>query len=162
MKKISAIMVALVAIGLWSAMAFGQPHWGMRGMGPGMMRGDTAGMFLPLVLKGVNLAPEQETRVQEIMAAHRATLRNLFQQMRQTHEELSDKMLTPGDLQSADLTPYVQRLTQLREQLMQEGVKVALQVRAVLTPEQLAKASELKSRMKSLHTEMRNLFKEKD
>jgi Spy/CpxP family protein refolding chaperone len=56
----------------------------------------------------------------------------------------------------------VQRLTQLREQLMQEGVKVALQVRAVLTPEQLAKASELKSRMKSLHTEMRNLFKEKD
>jgi Spy/CpxP family protein refolding chaperone len=161
MRRFSAVMLPLVALGLWSAIAYGQPHWGMRGMGLGMMR-DSTGMLLPLVLKGVDLTPEQETRVHEIMEARRATLRTLSQQLRQAHDELSDKLLAPGDVQSADFAPSLQRIAQLREQLMQEGLKVALEVRRVLTPEQLVKAAELKERMKALHTEMRSLFKEKD
>jgi Spy/CpxP family protein refolding chaperone len=161
MRKFSAVMLAVVAVGWWAAMAEGHPRWGMRGMSPGMM-GDGGSMLLPLVLKGVDLTPEQETRVQEIMAAHRPTLQTLFQQMRETHEELSAKLFTPGDVQEADLTPYLQRTAQLREQLMQEGLKVALEVRSVLTAEQLAKAAALKSRMKALHSEWRSLFKEKN
>jgi len=160
MRKSAAVMLAMVAVGWWAVLAEGHPRWGMRGMGPGMM-GDGTGMLIPLVLKGVELTPEQETRVQEIMAAHRATLRTLFQQMRETHEELSAKLFAPGDVQAADLTPYMQRLAQLREQLMQEGLNAALEVRGVLTAEQLAQAAALKDRMKALHSEMRSLFKEK-
>lgn len=160
MRKFGAVMLAMVAIGWWAALADGHPRGGMHGLGHGMMEGG-AGHLLPLVLKGIDLTPEQETRVREIMKGHRSTLRTLFQQMRETHQELSDKLLTPGDVQAADLNPYVERMAQLREQLMQEGLNVALEVRGVLTAEQLAKAAELKGRMKALHSEWRSLFKEK-
>jgi Spy/CpxP family protein refolding chaperone len=123
-----------------------------------MMMGDGTGMLIPL-LKSVDLTPEQESRVQEIMAAHRATLQTLFQQMRQAHEDLSKKLFTPGELQTTDLTPYTQRIAQLREQIMQAGLAVALDVRGLLTPEQLAKAAAVKERMQSLHSEMRSLLR---
>jgi Spy/CpxP family protein refolding chaperone len=54
----------------------------------------------------------------------------------------------------------MQQMAQLRQQLMQAGLKVALEMRGVLTPQQLAKAAEIKDRMRVLHTEMRELFKD--
>ena len=50
---------------------------------------------------------------------------------------------------------------QLREQLAQEGLKVGIEVRDVLTPEQLTKAAEIKDRIRALRTEMRGLFRDK-
>jgi hypothetical protein len=44
---------------------------------------------------------------------------------------------------------------------MQEGLKVALEVRGLLTPAQLAKAAEIKDRMRALRTEMQGLFRER-
>jgi Spy/CpxP family protein refolding chaperone len=77
------------------------------------------------------------------------------------HKDVADKLFAPGEVQTEDLTTQVQRVAQLREQLMQEGLKVALEVRGILTPEQLAKAADLKERMRALHAEMRGLFKDK-
>jgi Spy/CpxP family protein refolding chaperone len=81
--------------------------------------------------------------------------------LKKAHESLTEKFFASGEVRAEDLTLQMQRVAQLREQLMQEGLKVALEVRGVLTPEQLAKAGEIKDRMKSLHSEMRSLFKEK-
>jgi Spy/CpxP family protein refolding chaperone len=64
-------------------------------------------------------------------------------------------------VQATDLTAQMQRMAQLREQLTEEGLKVALEMRRLLTPEQLAKAAEIKDRMRALHAEMRGLFREK-
>ena len=122
--------------------------------------GGGPGKLLPLVLKGVDLTPEQQTQVKEIVVAHRPTFRGLVSQLREAHKELADKLFAPETVQEADLTPQVQRVIQLRQQLMQEGLKVALEVRGVLTPEQLAKASQLKDRMRALRTEMRGIFGE--
>jgi Spy/CpxP family protein refolding chaperone len=130
-------------------------------MGSGHMMGDTPGMMLPLVLKGVDLNEAQEKQVRTIMQAHRATFRTLFGELRSAQEDVVDKLFAPGELHAADVTSQMQRMAQIREQLMQEGLKVALEVRGVLTPEQLAKAAELKDRMRSLHTEMRELFRDK-
>jgi Spy/CpxP family protein refolding chaperone len=118
-------------------------------------------MMLPLVLKGVDLTEEQEQRVREIMAAHRATFRTLFSELQGAHKDLADRLFAPGEVQTADLTAPMQRVAELRERLMQEGLKVALEVRALLTPDQLAKAAELKDRVRALRTEMRGLFKGK-
>jgi Spy/CpxP family protein refolding chaperone len=153
--------VVIVALSLWAATVYGHPRYGMGPMGPGRMTGDAPGMLLPLVLKGLDLSDEQEKRIHAIMQAHRATFRTLFGELQAAQEEMADKLFAPGDVRAEDLTGQIQRLAQLREQLMQEGLKVALEVRGVLTPEQLAKAAELKGRMRSLHTEMRELFKEK-
>jgi Spy/CpxP family protein refolding chaperone len=126
------------------------------------MMGEGSGMLIPLVLRGVDLTPEQEARIRDIMSAHRAAFKALFEQMRQAHEDLSSKLFAPGEVQTAELTPYTQRLAQLREQLMQEGLAVAMEVRGVLTPEQLAKAARLKERLQVLHSEMRGLLQGKD
>lgn len=45
---------------------------------------------------------------------------------------------------------------------MEQGLKTALAVRAVLTPEQLAKVNQLKDQLRKLRTEMRSLLEEAD
>jgi Spy/CpxP family protein refolding chaperone len=71
---------------------------------------------------------------------------------------MTNKLFSTGKLQEADLAPDVQQISQLRNQLAEEGLKVVLEIRGVLTPEQLAKASQLKSQMESLHSQIRNLW----
>lgn len=163
MKKWSIIMVGLVAVSLWSATVYGQHGFGMgwKGRGSRGMMGGGPGMMLPLMLKGADLTAEQDKQVQEIMAAHRQTFRTLSSQLRAASDEMTNKLFAPGEVKAEDLTPLVQKIGQLREQLTQEGLKVALAVRGVLTPEQLGKAAQLKERMQALRTEMKGLFKEK-
>jgi Spy/CpxP family protein refolding chaperone len=161
MRKSLLAWAGIVALSLWAATVYAHPRSGMGPMGPGHMAGDAPGMMLPLVLKGVDLTDEQEKQVHEIMAAHRATFRTLFSELQAAHKDMADKLFAPGEVRAEDLTTQMQRVAQLREQLMQEGLKVALEVRRILTPQQLAKAAELKERMDALHTEMRGLFKEK-
>jgi Spy/CpxP family protein refolding chaperone len=153
--------VGIMALSLWAATAYGQPHHRMRAMGPGHMMENGPGMLLPLVLKNIDLTDEQEKQVHEIMAAHRATFRTLFSELEATHKDLADKLFGPENVRVEDLTIQMQRMAQLRTQLMQEGLQVAIEVRELLTPEQLAKAAEIKDRMRALHTEMRGLFREK-
>ena len=161
MQKSRLALVGVVALSLWAMTVYGQPHHEMGIFGPIRMLGDAPGMMLPLVLKGIDLTDAQEKQVREIMAAHRATFRTLFSEVQVAHKDMADKLLAPGEVQAEDLTMQMQRVTQLREQLMREGLTVALEVREILTPEQLAKAAELKERMRALHAEMRGLFKDK-
>jgi Spy/CpxP family protein refolding chaperone len=153
--------VGIVVLSVWAATVYGQPRQRMGVMGPSRMIEDGPGMLLPLVLKGIDLTEEQEKQVNEIMTAHRATFRTLFGELQAAHRDLADRLFAPGSVQVEDLTPQIQQVAKLREQLMQEGLKVALEVRGLLTPEQLAKAAEIKDRMRALHTEMRGLFREK-
>ena len=53
-------------------------------------------------------------------------------------------------------------LHKLRERLADEGLKVALEVRAVLTPEQLTKAADIRRQMEALHAQMRSLLGDKE
>ena len=161
MRKSSLTWVGIVALSLWAATVYGQPHHGMGMMGSGHAMGDGPGMILPLVLKGVDLSAEQEQRVHAIMKAHRATFRTLFRELQSAHKDVVDKLLTPGNVQADDFAAPMQQMVQLRQQLMQEGLKVAIEVRGVLTPQQLAKAAEIKDRMRVLHTEMQELFKDR-
>jgi Spy/CpxP family protein refolding chaperone len=77
--------------------------------------------------------------------------------MREAREAVVEALLAPGDVQAA-LTPLVQNITQLQGQILQEGIKTMIEVRGVLTPEQLAKAAELNSRLRALRAEMRSLL----
>jgi hypothetical protein len=52
----------------------------------------------------------------------------------------------------------VQQISFLRNQLAEEGLRVVLQIRGVLTEEQLAKASLRKSQMRSLHSQIQSLW----
>jgi len=150
-----AILAALVGLASAWAPAGAEPGASMHG--PGAGRGDGA-MMLPLLLRGANLTPEQDAKVRELLAARRAASQALVAQLRQAQEELADKLFVPGILKEVDLQPQLQKIAQLREQLMQESAKLALEVRALLTPEQLSRASQVKDRVRQLQSEMRQLW----
>ncbi len=153
-----AAWLALVPARLY-ADPFGSFH--MMGRG-GTLLGDSGGMMLPLLLKHVHLTPEQTKQVQAIMDGDRQNLRSLLTQLQTANDQLASKMFAPGNVQPADLAPQIQTVNQLRQQLMERGVKTALAIRTVLTPEQLTKAAQLKDRLQKVHAEMRSLFEGED
>ena len=111
-----------------------------------------------LMIRSANLTSEQQTRVRTILSTHRTATRPLVEQLRQAQQELGGKLLAPGPLQAADIQPQLARINQLREQLAQDSAQTALEVRAVLTPEQLARVAKTRERLRQLREEMRQLF----
>ena len=128
----------------------------------GMMHGDSPAFMLRMVLKQAGLTPDQQNQVHKIMEADHQSLHALFTQLQTANQQLAGKLFGPGPVQAADLTPQVQQITQLRQQLMEQGVKTALAIRAVLTPQQLTKVSQTKDRIEKLQAEMRSIFEGND
>ncbi len=153
-----AAWLALVPASL-HADPFGPFHRMGRG---GALLGDSGGMMLPLLLKHVHLTPEQTKQVQAIMDGDRQNLHSLLTQLQTANDQLASKLFAPGNVQPADLAPQIQTANQLRQQLMEHGVKTALAIRAVLTPEQLTQAAQLKDRLQKVHAEMRSLLEGED
>ena len=133
----------------------------MRSFGGDMLSGDAAGMMLPLMLHHADLTAEQQKRVQDILAADREQLHGLFQQLEAANDALATKMLASGAIDAAALQPDVERVTHFRQQLMEHGIKTVLAVRAVLTPEQLAKTAALQGKLQSLQQQMHELLEAK-
>ena len=156
-KTIGAVGTILVAVCVYTPPSYAQshpkPHEPLGGV-----TGDGTGMALPLLLRGAKLTPDQKAQVQQIMTNHRGRFRDLFSKLRATQDQMANKLFSAERLQEADLAPQVQEISQLRNQLAEQGLKVVLEIRGVLTPEQLAKASQLKSQMQSLHSQMRSLW----
>jgi len=153
---VSVIGMISVAVTLWSMPAYAQPRPGFHGP-MGGMTGDGGGMMLPMLLRGANLTADQKAQMKQIMANHRANFQNLFSQLRAAQDQISGKLLSPGAVRETDLAPQTQQIAQLRNQLADEGLRVVLEIRSILTPDQLAKASQLKTQMQSLRNQMRNL-----
>ena len=154
----TALLVGvLLAAGGGAALAQSPPLGGGRegGMRWGAGRGEGE---LGLMIRAANLTPEQQTRVREILSAHRAAARPVVEQLRSAQAELGNKLLAPGAVQAPDLQPLLQRIGQLRDQLARDSATAALEVRAVLTPEQLARVAQTKERLSQLREEMRQLM----
>jgi Spy/CpxP family protein refolding chaperone len=109
------------------------------------------------MIRSANLSPEQQAKVRAILSAHRAAIRPMIEQLRQAQQELGARLLAPGPVQTADIQPQLQRIGQLRDRLAQDSAQAALEVRAVLTPEQLARVAQTKERLRQLRDEMRQL-----
>jgi Spy/CpxP family protein refolding chaperone len=155
--NIGAIGTVLVAVCLWTLPSYAQSRSALPGSRGGAS-GDGAGIALPLLIRGANLTTDQQAQVRQIMANHRTTFRDLLSQLRASQDQMANKLFSTARLQEADLAPHVQQISQLRNQLAEQGLRVVLEIRAVLTPEQLAKASQLKSQMDSLHSQIRSLW----
>jgi Spy/CpxP family protein refolding chaperone len=165
MLKSKLLFSGLVLASLTSAPLHAQPMGGPPMGGPPMgrmMHGDDPAMMLHMVLKQANLTPDQQDQVRKIMDADHQNLRALFSKLEAANRQLADKLFGPGTVQPADLTPQVQQITQLRQQLMEQGVKTALAVRAVLSPQQLAKVAQTKDQLEKLQTQMRNIIEGSD
>ncbi len=161
MKKILRIVVAgLLLLGLWGVPVAGQEQT-LESLAKGASGGDSLGQLLPLLLKEIGLTPEQTQHVEQIIASHRGTLQSLFGQLQAANTDLANKLIVPDEVKATELTPQVQRIMQLREQLLLEGLYAVLEVRQVLTPEQRAKAVQLKEQIQALRQTMSGLVGEK-
>src|SRR5712692_2407115 len=147
------MLVALVVLASFWAPARAQSERSMHGASAGR---DNAGMML--LLRGAHLTPEQDVKIQAILTARRAVSRALVEQLRQAQNGLTDKLFASGAVKESDLQPQLQQIAQLRDQLLRESAGVALEVRALLTPEQLSRVAQVKDRIRQLQNEMRQLW----
>jgi Spy/CpxP family protein refolding chaperone len=123
--------------------------------GPGGPGGGPGGELRLLVRQ---MTPEQRKQVRDVLMADRDARRDILTQLRAAHEALGDKTLAAGTVGDADVAPLVDKIAGLHKQLLQQGTKAMLQVRAIATPEQLAQAASTKQRLDQLRDEMDKLI----
>ena len=110
------------------------------------------------LFQGVSLTDAQRDQVHQIEHAGWTQARSTMQQVRSVHEQIMSRLLAPGTVTEADLAPLVQQEQALRAQIDQQRLAAALQMRQVLTPEQLAQAAAKQQQLKSLHDQEHQLM----
>lgn len=146
------IVAGVLVVGLWTGQAPGQEYDTLKSLAIDTLKGNSklGKMVLPILLGGLELNPEQKHDVQEIVAYHRGPLENLFQQLQDANKELANQLLVAQEIGIEDVAPQVQRVSRLREEIFLEGLTAVLEVRDILTPEQLEKAAVLKNQIRAL------------
>src|SRR5881296_2681156 len=122
--------------------------------GRGWRGGWGGGLMLGVPLHSLNLTPDQRAQAQSILSTYRSSAGPIIQQLRQTQSGLGDKLLAPGQLQAADLQSQLQQIGQLRTQLLQLSAQATLEVRSLLTPDQLSAAAQTKDKLRDLRSQM--------
>ena len=128
---------------------------------PGMWgRGGHGGPHMLGLIRSVGLTEAQQAQVRQIAGNHRVRFRTLSSELRAAQEVLTTKLYSPDQVTSDDLSPLLRQIEQLRGDLGRESAQVALEIRGVLTPEQLQKAAQLHQRLSDLRAETRKLLRE--
>jgi Spy/CpxP family protein refolding chaperone len=122
-------------------------RWGHGGWGGGPLLG--------VPLKALNLTPEQQTQAHSIFSASFATARPLMQQLRQAQQALGDTLLASP---TADVSAQIATINGLRGQLLQNRAQTTAQVLAMLDPDQLSKAAQIRTQMGQLRGQMHQLM----
>ena len=110
------------------------------------------------VLHALDLSADQKQGVHDIIREHRPTLAQLGANERAARQAIADKLLGTGTVTQNDLDALVQQESQAGTALMRERLATALEVRKVLTSEQIQKAATIHASMKQLHNQMRQLL----
>lgn len=142
-----AVLIGLMVVAIGAPTAFAQGFGHGRG-------GGVAGF--PWMLRNLNLTDAQKSQIRQITMNYRPQFRTLRQQLVDAQRQLGDKLFDPTS--TADqLTPLADQVNQLRNQLEQLRVRMALDIRSVLSPDQVAKAAQTRQRLNQLRAEMRAL-----
>jgi len=144
MKVRGKLLLAVTAVAvLFTTTAYAQGPHGHRGGW-----GDAA------ILRAVGLSDAQKTQIRQIFANHRPTLQSLRQQLMAVQGQLRDKLYSATPPTAADLAP----VNQLRDQLAAERLALSVEIRNVLTPDQLTKAAQIRQQLKDLRQQQRQLL----
>ena len=126
--------------------------------GRGSKGGWGAGLMLGVPLHTLNLTPDQQTQVKSILSTYRAAARPILQQLGQIQSGMGDRLLAPGQIQATDVQGDLQQISQLRSQLLQLSAQATVDVRNLLSPDQLTAAAQTKAKLKDLRSQMRQLM----
>jgi Spy/CpxP family protein refolding chaperone len=120
----------------------------------------TFGLMSPRLLSALNLTPDQATKIEASKNAFRDAQRAYMAELRVLRKEVADKLFGPNRVGEADVAAQITKIADLREKILREGFKIALDVRSVLRPDQLAKAATIRQQLQGIQTEVRDLFNE--
>ena len=104
--------------------------------------------------RGVSLSADQLQRQQAIKDSYTAIFQSIQQQRKTVHHSLFDRLAGTAAVTAADLAPLQQQASVLKDQLDTQRLAMAIELRAVLTPAQLAKSAELRTQLAALHTQI--------
>jgi Spy/CpxP family protein refolding chaperone len=108
-------------------------------------------------LAGVALTDAQKTQVHQLLRANHMAVRPLEQQRHALLRQIGDQLASTAALDSAQLSGLQQQAEQLQAQIDAQRLATALQIRALLTPDQLAQAAQIHQQLAALRAQMRDL-----
>ncbi len=149
---LKTIMRAGVAAGLLAA-GIAQAQGLYPGTHPGM-RGDAPHGYLGF-LQGVTLTDAQQSRMHDIMHATWQQLKPQRQQLRSLREQIGGDLASPDAVSAPQLVAVQQQAQTLRNQLDQARLAAAMQVRALLTPDQLSQSATVHAQLAAVHQQER-------
>jgi DNA-directed RNA polymerase specialized sigma24 family protein len=120
----------------------------------------TFGLLSPRLLNALNLTPEQVTKIEASKKAFREAQRAYLTELTPIRKEVADKLFGPNPVRETDVAPQITKIADLREKILQEGFRIALDVRQALRPDQLAKAAAIRQQLIEIQSEVRTLYNE--
>src|SRR6202167_4426485 len=149
----TAIIVSCVGAGVARAR-------GMMGPPPGGPMGGPPLVPPPVMmaLRAAALTPAQQKQIHDIMEASRTTSDPQTQQLRSIRDQIADKLLSSGSVSAPDLAPLLAQQTAIQQQLDNQMISTAIQIRGVLTPDQLSRVASVNEKLKAIHTQIDSIL----
>jgi Spy/CpxP family protein refolding chaperone len=109
-------------------------------------------------LAGVTLTDSQKQEIHQLLRANHAAVRPLEQQRHGVLKQISDQLASTASVDATQLSGLQQQAEQIQSQIDSQRLSTALQIRALLTPDQLAQAAQVHQQLASLHAQMKSLI----
>ena len=120
----------------------------------------TFGLLSPRLLNALNLTPEQAAKIEESRNALREANKAYVKEVVPLRKEIADKLFGPNPVREGDVASQITKIADLREKILREGFRIALEVRQVLRPDQLTKAAAIRQQLLEIQNEVRGLYNE--
>jgi Spy/CpxP family protein refolding chaperone len=161
MKTHITVSSGTLAVGLLVLSLMSSPVYGQTGNADAQaMAGFTFGLLSPRLLNALNLTPEQVTKIEVQKQALRDANKAFVTEVSALRKEVADKLFGPNPATEADVARQITKIADSREKILREGFRIALEVRHVLRPDQLAKAATIRQQLLEIQGEVRGLFNE--
>ena len=113
-----------------------------------------------MMMQAAHLTADQQNQVNQIVQSNHSQTASLIQQLESVHEQIANKLLAPGTVSASDLAPLEEQAAQLDAQIQQQALNASVQIRVLLTPDQVARMAQFHEKMAILQAQMKSLMDE--
>jgi Spy/CpxP family protein refolding chaperone len=107
-----------------------------------------------VMLTGVDLTSDQQTAVDAITKSLQPAMAPLMDELHDEHQQIAAALVSSGPVSLSDLAPLEAQSAQTEQRLQDEVLKAALEVRGLLTAEQLATAAQNLKKLEQVQKEV--------
>ncbi|HWP60358.1 MAG TPA: Spy/CpxP family protein refolding chaperone [Candidatus Acidoferrales bacterium] len=103
---------------------------------------------LPPLLRGITLTEEQKAKVRDIVQSQLPAAQENLKRMLAIQQEMGRRILSPGSVEENQLESLLEQVLFLQNQLARQNLRTTLEIRSLLTPEQLAEGAKYREKLK--------------